>query len=519
MERKTSDFRLQKIRGFFYGTIMVKCDYRGINEMTAFSNIFNYYIETKEAKPYAIARFCGIDRSNMYKLINGKRNPSSEALVRKIAEFLHLSVEEREELLEGYYESIEGYDAYHRRKSIEKFFVSFSQYHSLYQSKVKGDDVSFSDDNIKIETEIVKGKELQRLIHYVLHRELKNENGHIRLVMQPESSHILEILSMNASASENLLIEHIFCANNTDAISKNKEYYNLSCLQNIMPMFINSECRYVPMIYYDNINTRKSRFSLFSTMILTSEYAVLYNIDESYGQIIDKQSMLDELEKMFDDLKKDTMEVATKIDSLEEQIHMFEELEIASSVGISFQPEPCLIPFISPYLDKYMMRDMEQREEMQERIAVYIQKLTEHLRVNESRFIFSEKGVKRFVETGRITEIPSSSYYPIARKDQEALIQKLIMECKEGNYRMIKPEASIADSHVSMYVTRQKGYIIVPNSRGGRRKGKKLTLLFLHESGLLHAFCDYFYSMKDSLFYDKEETVYKLKQILTTKRS
>ena len=58
--------------------------------MSEFSELLAYYIHSKDIKTYALAQYCGLDRSNMYKIINGKRKHNSSEMVNKICKFLHL---------------------------------------------------------------------------------------------------------------------------------------------------------------------------------------------------------------------------------------------------------------------------------------------------------------------------------------------------------------------------------------------------------------------------------------------
>ena len=51
--------------------------------MSDFSQLLSCHIHSKDIKTYALAQYCGLDRSNMYKIINGKRKPSSRELVYK----------------------------------------------------------------------------------------------------------------------------------------------------------------------------------------------------------------------------------------------------------------------------------------------------------------------------------------------------------------------------------------------------------------------------------------------------
>ena len=52
--------------------------------MSEFSYVLSRHIHEKNIKTYALAQYCDFDRSNMYKIISGKRKPSSLEIVRKI---------------------------------------------------------------------------------------------------------------------------------------------------------------------------------------------------------------------------------------------------------------------------------------------------------------------------------------------------------------------------------------------------------------------------------------------------
>lgn len=66
--------------------------------MTYFSQLFSQHIHQKNIKVYALAQYLNLDRSNMYKIINGKRMPSSSEVVHKICKFLSLSYDEEQAL-------------------------------------------------------------------------------------------------------------------------------------------------------------------------------------------------------------------------------------------------------------------------------------------------------------------------------------------------------------------------------------------------------------------------------------
>ena len=59
--------------------------------MSAFSDTLSQYISDKNVKVYSMAKYCDTDRSTMYKFISGKRNPPSDEIIKKMAQFMHLT--------------------------------------------------------------------------------------------------------------------------------------------------------------------------------------------------------------------------------------------------------------------------------------------------------------------------------------------------------------------------------------------------------------------------------------------
>ena len=93
--------------------------------MSDFSQLLSCHIHSKDIKTYALAQYCGLDRSNMYKIINGKRKPSSRELVLKICKFMQLSHAEQKEMEQAYEITLIGHDTYSRRKAVVDFFNNF----------------------------------------------------------------------------------------------------------------------------------------------------------------------------------------------------------------------------------------------------------------------------------------------------------------------------------------------------------------------------------------------------------
>ena len=93
--------------------------------MSVFSDTLTRYIEHKNIKVFSLAKYCDLDRSTMYKIINGKRNPPSPEVFEKMTQFMHLTPIEYNVLKETLEITQVGPDTYYTRKSVENFICQF----------------------------------------------------------------------------------------------------------------------------------------------------------------------------------------------------------------------------------------------------------------------------------------------------------------------------------------------------------------------------------------------------------
>ena len=95
--------------------------------MPDFATLLSEHIHNKNIKTYALAQYCNLDRSNMYKIIKGQRKPSSLEMVEKMCKFMHLSPSEQADMEESYHIALIGRENYYRRKAVRH--CSFRQLH------------------------------------------------------------------------------------------------------------------------------------------------------------------------------------------------------------------------------------------------------------------------------------------------------------------------------------------------------------------------------------------------------
>lgn len=143
--------------------------------MSLYSEYLLDYIHKKDIKVASLTDFCQIDRSTMYKIINGKRNPSSKDLVNKIASFIKLDPTETKEYYHAYYNTLIGKDRYEHYKEIESFLLTFE-----ISKNASQDTLSTSDEQNNTDIITIKGTNfLNYYIQQLLEEETKQDNPHV----------------------------------------------------------------------------------------------------------------------------------------------------------------------------------------------------------------------------------------------------------------------------------------------------------------------------------------------------
>ncbi len=473
--------------------------------MTPFSDLLSAHVKAKKIKTYSLSQYCGMDRSNMYKILNGKRNPSSAQMVQSIADFLRLTPLERYDLLEAYQVTITGYDTYYRRKHVQDFIAYFTHRpEHLENLPPYNMNVDYPGQTNGL---LISGKSKQKhVIYHILAAETRIDNGHIRLFFQPNTEQFMDLLAYIGKTRDSLQIEHIFCMTNNDKILADKYDYNLTCLEKIIPMYYNCVCSYTPYCYYDNILSHDNIFNLFSSMVLTSKYAFVFSPQLQNGFLFSDPEILLKLHDIFEDLKSSASLVVRKQESFHAQFEFFSNIEIFCDMendkqpGYSFQMEPCLVPLMPlSFPDKYLIETGARQERFLARVKQYISRHANASQARMTRFIFTENGVRYFLESGRISEIPPSIYRPLDYSDRTLMVRNLIHACHTQGYRILKPQSPIAASALNIYVTSRRGYLMFISADG------KPVCLDLNEPGLLHAFHDYLDSLTDNMFFTEDE--------------
>lgn len=476
--------------------------------MSEFSYVLSRHVHGKNIKTYALAQYCGLDRSNMYKIINGKRKPTSLEMVNKMARFMHLSPAEEKELEEAYEITLTGYDNYYRRKDVLNFFSEFNL-------------AATSLSSFSYKTEHMEDKEIyplnspsevrQALFHIISEEMDSSREGHIRMLIQPDSSFLMNLLSAESRAETNIHIEHIICLNNDTETTSSMKNYNLHCLKHVLPLY-GSYRDYECFYYYDSITARTGAPTLFPYMVITSRCACLLTSSLHKGYVTHSKESHRMFTDIFADYRQESSPLLKPVLNAAEQIQHVGHFMNGTKNGYSFQMTPCLTPFITQaHLEKYISRDMPGYEEFIDSLQEYLKYTSSLNSQGQITGIFSLAGVRRFWESGAIDEYPPE-ISPFEMHDRTYLIKKLIQTCNRGNYRMLRKSIGNVEHGLYLFVTSQNGYLMFSSPYTGQP-----VYLDIEEPGLLFTFYDFCENLAEDMFYTAEETSVLLNDLIIRK--
>lgn len=482
--------------------------------MSEFSDLLSLFIKTRDINVSALTSYCDLDRSTMYKLINGKRTPSSKELVQNLAAFMNLNPVETQELINAYHLTKVGWDTYYRRRNVLEFILDFtipgSHGESVFPFTSSPDFWEYqlpNQDSAKDSFALSGQLQLSAAIHSILYEAASKKKGTICIFAQPEHLESLNIAASLPHCPSDIKVQHILCINNNKSFIKSQQNYNIQCLKKIIPFF-GTRYDYQPYYYYDNVNSHFNNLNFMPCMFLTQKAAILCSGDLKEGILLKSRDVLTLFQKRFREILKKTSPLTLGFASsmnfhLKNMISIFAEVQTV--YGLS--AEPCLMPCFTPeILDKYLISQVPNRKQLLEELQQYIKSFT-----NSSLHLhFTRDGVMNFLMSGRLHEIPSNLYRPIDYEDRIKLLKKLCDQIENGHdVRLLKSSLEKFPLNLHLFIASNYGYLMFSG------QNKNLTYILLNEQNILTSFFDFASSLEENkMLESKEETLAFLRSFI-----
>lgn len=473
--------------------------------MSVFSDMLKNFIHEKDVKVGALAHYCNLERSTIYKFINGKREPASVELVEQIASFLRLTPTEALHLQEAWEIVHMGETTYYSRKSVARFFSEFpsksfshiSQSFSPLSSEVASAATSKQDSMLLSSRQAIDSS-----IHQILLREASKTTGQIGIFLQPDYSFLFHLLSTIHPAGS-LNIQHIFSLNHTLQFTEDHELCEFHYLRNLLPIYMNG-LDYHPYCFYTNEDSHFRTLTIMPYMILTTDFAITCTSDFQMGILYRNPDVLHALWNLFFSHRDHCLTLFKPIsispDKPHDVFHFLSDSCLNHDNMIGIQPEPCLTPFFEKnLLVEIFNHDLPQSDTILTAAQSMFEKNMQKIRKGNFLLYFTEYGLVHFQQTGKLAEIPDDFYHPLTIPQRVELLQKVAQCCHLGIYRILKKPLNYLPQNLHLCLRGAKGFLTFQSNQS------ETICLSICDPSLLQIFLDFLENMEETLYYTPGE--------------
>ena len=487
--------------------------------MSVFSDALSQLIDSKKIKVYDMIRYLEIDRSTMYQIIKGKRNPPADSQIEKMADFMLLTPSEREDLLEQAKITRLGKNIYYQRKGVAEFMCGFPDppendlqepakfsRNQDWQPLGVTEDVPEEEPILYLPTEF----DVHRAIRGMLRKEAKKENGCIYLQLQPGENYLFDMLR-SIIPEGNLKVEQILCLSNNDEMADEHSLLNIQYLNTIIPMYVRSKADFTAYYYYDNVESHFFHNNILPGMILTEKAALLIPVDYSYGLLIRDPKTVEAMKNLFEDSLNNCRELFDVIKVNMMDFSQVQNVNDTVTNKVSFhlmEREVCLFPFLTKdIIDKYLHPDIPGRDMMAEGLAAMLQSNRAMLESENMHIYFTQEGLNYFADTGKFKELPDEIYIPLAPDDRVMIMKELKEYCIRGTYRMLSGSLQRLAKNLRLCINGNMGYLLF------NEKDSRVIYMFFTEPSLLFMFTDFIENVEEKDFASNDEAVAVIEKV------
>lgn len=478
--------------------------------MNPFSTKLKSFLDEKQVKIPDVERFTGINRSTLYKLINGQREPTDIETVYQLEDCLCLNHLQREELTEAYYLTRMGPLSYYGRKEVIKF------YHELSLSKdyETSPFLPFAAIHLNDKERIVLNgvQNVNLAIEYFLYDAAQNQKDDEIILSETILDDVtLSIIQKIGKLFPEVRLSHLLMLDNTmeKTVATSHELYNINILGKLLPLapkFPN----YTVYYRYGSIQAEKTNPAYLPNVVIAGEYVIQYSSSHRYGIVTRDASVRELYSKLLSENK--SISKPLFYSSSFQDWDNLSYLTGLQQVALENDPTYISLPGIFAYsiLAKYGSQDPKLFSTLhinQKRMETFVEKnpyIINHKLIQGpgKTYLFSKASVDYFANYGRLSDIPNSWVNQLTVEERIATLQRWVLQVHQCNLIMIDfPEIS---TPVSIFSVATMSKVIFV------RMDEELHAVIsaeIQEPSIVHAFYDFWDELVKDKEYSQEDTI------------
>ena len=277
--------------------------------MSVLSEKLKYFIDQKGLSIADLARSSGIERSTLYQYIKDRRPLQNRVQLESIMADLHLTPDERADVLEAYEITRIGMKNYNRRRKVREILESL-----LTLEEGKTETVKTVQEKIPAEVEnqgLIRGElEVNRIVHQVIY-ETAERGGELKLLVQPDYDLMMESLMLVKGGLENTKVTQLICL---EPDSGQDGCSNLEIIRRILRYSVGI-CHYEPRYYYGKPREHYGTMNVMPYLAVTEKYGIQISSDRKTAILHNDPRTVENLNEFFDKMCQQSHPLVSSMDS------------------------------------------------------------------------------------------------------------------------------------------------------------------------------------------------------------
>lgn len=454
-----------------------------------------------------ISRESGVERTSLHKALSGERMLPYHA-VKKLCTYFNLTPHEEEIFCEYYNIQVQGIEKFESRKIITHILNELANLpFNVEKTKKIGRSAGLPEEMDY--TGISTGSyAVRNMICNIVLQELREENPKLYIFLPPQDEFLMYYLyNIFNEYQTDMEVWHIIPYFVNNDIQKNS---GLEAFERILPIILTAREKYHSYYFYCKIEDIAIPFPNY----IITRRGILHISSDLMAAYYDVQTdVVNYYRTFFNQAIQKSTSLLVVQQNILSILQTYSET-IADNSYYTFMPQPCMARF---YTDELIEQKVRQGLPGREMIVRQSQlKFAEISKVTGDYFtFFTEKGVRQFIQTGVISDIPTQMIEPLSVEERCQLIKQL----KDGiendviTGRFVITEKLMLPQYLSFSVTAKKQIEIFTLPQNEQQES--FYNIHVDEPILGEMFLDFVqYLPKSDLVFSKEETVKKLGALL-----
>ena len=486
--------------------------------MSDFSEMLCSIMERDSVNGSKMAESLGMDRGVMAKYKNGKRLPEKQIIVERMADYLMLPINDRKQFIEVYKKSLNP-DTYARRKAVLDFIRLFQDPNDRLpkaQFEYNPGDLTGASSIASVRGVL----SVRSVIKRIMSNEGGRRNAQVRMLVDASNNELMNVISMVLSEFPEMVVHHVVQVDKFYLSEEKKAINSLQVLSLILNQcFVSSNYH----SYVEYTNPEVQGFSpLFQSIIITSEYCLAFNSDLTKGILCKEKEVVDMQQEMFDEKMSGCMPylvcendpykiMALHSESIYSKDREREKNDLSEKSDkvrldkkdgrgfVLYSSLPCILPQLSfDMVQNYINKDIENWKDLLELFNKYRIDVGNMLKQDNALMIMSVTGIKEFLETGVIDELPPRYYKLLPEVQRYQLIKRFLNNTPKERIRVLKNDMSLNKAGLRISASPRSMVIEFINN-------EDLTYIVTRERMIVEAFYDTLSNLDENMFYSQEE--------------